>query len=229
MVTVNFKGFTTAKASGVTQWDYGQVLKIDGSPVEIPDESEAHFYQGELSHIGYVRENQCTIPDVMLQNSGGIILYIYVRSKTAGETVLTAVIPIERRKRPENYVLPAYQEYKRLLPEGGEAGQVPVIQAGENGERSVVWGDRANNIKLIEGALQLMSGDKEIGERLRLPGGGGGSREIELRRGDDAIQWRYTDSNEWMDLIAISAITGPAGETPIFERRDDHLYVIYKN
>lgn len=90
--------------------------------------------------------------------------------------------------------------------------------------------ERADNISLTDGALQLLSGNKPIGSKIRLPEGGGGTgREIELRKSETAIQWRYTDSNEWTDLISIADITGPAGEAPTLERRGDHLWAIYKN
>ena len=73
-----------------------------------------------------------------------------------------------------------------------------------------------------------MSGSKEIGDRIRLPSGGSGGKEIELRNNGTALQWRYTDSNEWTDLILIDDIKGPAGETPTFEIREGNLYAIYK-
>jgi hypothetical protein len=37
-------------------------------------------------------------------------------------------------------------------------------------------------------------------------------REIELRTGENYIQWRYTDETEWHDLVELSDITGPQGE-----------------
>ncbi|MGE5494568.1 MAG: hypothetical protein ACM3S4_04625 [Burkholderiales bacterium] len=37
-------------------------------------------------------------------------------------------------------------------------------------------------------------------------------REIELRTGENYIQWRYTDETDWHDLVELSAITGPQGE-----------------
>ena len=53
-------------------------------------------------------------------------------------------------------------------------------------------------------------------------------KEIELRNNGTALQWRYTDSNEWTELILIDDIKGPAGETPTFEIREGNLYAIYK-
>lgn len=228
MITANFKGIVIAQTSAM-QWDYGQTIELTGAAIDIPDGTEAQFYQGNLSHTGQIKDMECEVPDVMLQNACSITMYIYVRDATSGETVLTVNIKVDRRPRPKHYVLPAYEEYTRLLPEGGEDGQVPIVGVDESGNRTIGWGNRADSIKLIDGALQLMSGDKEIGERVRLPGGSSGNREIELRKTETAIQWRYTDSNEWTDLIQIEDLRGPAGETPVLERRGDHLWAVYEN
>lgn len=62
-----------------------------------------------------------------------------------------------------------------------------------------------------------------------MPEGGGSGREIELRNSGTAIEWRYTDSNEWTELAKISDLSGKDGEAPDFEVRDGHLIAIYKN
>ena len=64
---------------------------------------------------------------------------------------------------------------------------------------------------------------------MRIPSGEGGSnREIELKRNDNEIQWRYTDSNEWKTLVSLNELKGEDGQTPEFEIRNDHLFAIYK-
>lgn len=126
MLVTNFKGGTSTTCNGLTQWDYGQVIKIDYGGLGITDGTEIHFFQGLLSSIGYLRENKARIPDIMLQNAKDITAYVYIRSDNSGETVLTIKLPVAARPRPTNYVLPQYQEYKRLLPAGGIAGQVLV-------------------------------------------------------------------------------------------------------
>ena len=224
MVTALFKKDDSVTVRGLMQWDYGQELKILAD-IDIQDGTEVQFYQGMLSSVARTSQSIVRIPDKMLTNEMGITAYIYARNEASGETVLTVRLPVTARPRPEDYVLPEYTGYSRLLPEGGETGQVPVVQLDEEGNRSVVWADKADNAKIVDGALQLMSGDREIGDRIRLSGAGG--REIELRRGQTAIQWRYTDSNEWTDLIPIADIKGDPGETPMLERRGDHLWAVY--
>lgn len=136
MVTANFKGVATAQTD-VTQWDYGQNIKLNGAPIDIPDGTEAQFYQGNLSHTDFISDNICPIPDVMLQNPCGITMYIYVRDGTSGTTVLSVNIGVARRPRPEGYILPAYDGYKRLIPDGGAKGQVLVKQS--DSDYDVIW------------------------------------------------------------------------------------------
>ena len=124
MITAKFYSSNTTTAYGLTQWDYGQELAFESPGVEIADGTEINFYQGKLSSIAYLKNKHVLIPDLMLQNAAEITAYVYARLEGSGETVLSILLPIKRRPRPENYILPEYEEYKRLLPAGGEPGQV---------------------------------------------------------------------------------------------------------
>lgn len=42
-------------------------------------------------------------------------------------------------------------------------------------------------------------------------GGGGDGREVELQASATHIQWRYVGDAAWIDLVALSTLTGPAG------------------
>lgn len=44
-------------------------------------------------------------------------------------------------------------------------------------------------------------------------GSGGSSKMIELQKGSTHIQWKYTDEEEWKDLIAIADLKGAKGDT----------------
>lgn len=124
MITVNFGDSHKGQALGLTQWDYGQTLRFYHKSIDIPDGTEAQFYQGTESSLGYIQENQVGIPDAMLQNTKPIILYIYVRADESGETILSVVMKIKPRPKPSSYVMEGYKEYLRLLPSGGTEGQV---------------------------------------------------------------------------------------------------------
>ena len=222
MIVAYFGSSDSAKAWGLTQWDYGQDLQLatDG---EIPDGTEVQFYQDLLTSVAYTVGGIIRIPDVMLQNAKTITAYVYVRSEDEGETILTVTLPIQPRPRPSNYVLPAYEEYARLLPVGGSPGQVPVRT--ENG---IEWGNAADDMQLTDGVLQLLSAGRPIGQRIRHPSGGGSGREVELKNNGTAIQWRYTNENEWHDLVLLADLRGKDGQTPEFEIREGHLFAIYQ-
>ena len=221
MIVTKFNGGSVASAYGLMQWDYGQMLRIDGA--DVPDGAEVNYYQGLLSSVDYITNSMSRIPDRMLQNAAEITAYVYIRSPDAGETILTIKLRVEARPRPDNYVLPDYEDYQRLMPEGGEPGQVPVRLPGE--AYAAGWGDKADGAKLINGYLQLMSGSREVGERVRIQGETG--REVELRNNGTSIQWRYTDSNEWTDLVSLQSLTGPPGATPRLEIKNGNLYAIW--
>ena len=133
--------------------------------------------------------------------------YVYIATATEGKTIRTITMIVNRRQRPEDYtVLPEKNLLREIL------------------ERLDL---KADDIKLTENELQLLSGGKGIGSKIRLLGGSGG-REIELRNNGTAIQWRYTDSNDWIDLIQTEELRGKDGVTPSFIIRDGHLIAIYE-
>lgn len=194
---------------GLAQWDYGQILQVYG--LDLPEMTDIHMVEefGELSFTISGRRNEDgstsgIIPDVLLQSGKNIIAYIYVCDDGHGETLRTILMPVKKRARPENY--------------GGSS--LTPMQEILNELRC-----RADDLNLQEDILQLMSGGQAIGSRIRLPIR---EREIEMQKTSTAIEWRYTDSNEWNRLVALEDIRGPAGETPEFEIRDGHLIAVYQ-
>ncbi len=195
---------------GLDQWDYGQKLEIYG----IPDvtHAEVHFCC-ESDTEALIKQAQVTdhitadIPDKLLRTGENLKAYVYIATATEGKTIRTITMIVNRRQRPEDYtVLPEKNLLREIL------------------ERLDL---KADDIKLTENELQLLSGGKGIGSKIRLPGGSGG-REIELRNNGTAIQWRYTDSNDWIDLIQTEELRGKDGVTPSFIIRDGHLIAIYE-
>jgi hypothetical protein len=195
---------------GLDQWDYGQKLEIYG----IPDvtHAEVHFCC-ESDTEALIKQAQVTdhitadIPDKLLRTGENLKAYVYIATATEGKTIRTITMIVNRRQRPEDYT--ALPE-KNLLREILEKLDL-----------------KADDIELKENELQLLSGGKGIGSKIRLPGGSGG-REIELRNNGTAIQWRYTDSNDWIDLIQTEELRGKDGVTPSFIIRDGHLIAIYE-
>lgn len=198
---------------GLTQWDYGQVLEIYGLQYAIS--VEVHYAirrqrEDAIIDVPNVREGviYSRIPDKLLESGEELCAYVYIADKDSGETVRTIVLPVKRRPKPGDYDAPAEKNLLRQL-----------MEAVKN---------KADNLTLDETGeyLQLMSGATPVGDRIRLPEGMSG-REIELKNSGTAIQWRYTDSNEWTDLISIDDLKGKDGETPEFEIREGHLWAVY--
>lgn len=198
------------RVNGLTQWDYGQELQIIG--LGAVKNAEVHFAlegrrEAEIQTVKIENEIlYARIPDKLLEKGENIKAYVYLATADHGETIKTIAMPVVRRPRPDDYSAPAERNLLRELMD-----QVSL---------------KADNITDADGFIQLLAGKKKIGDRIRLPSGTG--REIELRNNGQAIQWRYTDSNEWTDLVKLTDLKGPAGETPEFEIRGGHLIAIYE-
>lgn len=195
------------RVNGLTQWDYGQELQIIGlGPVQ---NAEVHFAlegrrEAEIQTVKIENEIlHVRIPDKLLEKGENIKAYVYLATPDHGETIKTIAMPVVRRPRPDDYSSPAERNLLRELME-----KVSL---------------KADNITAVDGYIQLLAGEKKIGDRIRLPSGTG--REIELRNNGQAIQWRYTDSNDWINLVSLDDLKG---ESPEFEIRDGHLIAIYK-
>ena len=199
-------------ACGLVQWDYGQTLRIEG--VEAGDAPEVHFsvgHQEAIISIGKIVDGgiEVHIPDDLLEEGEQITAYVYIANADSGKTIRTISLPVKRRPRPDDYDSPGEQSLLRKMLEEVKG--------------------KADNIQESDGCLQLLSGTAPIGNRIRLPESGGSGREIELRNSGTAIEWRYTDSNEWTELAKISDLSGKDGDTPEFKIREGHLIAIYKN
>ncbi|MBS6678029.1 MAG: hypothetical protein KH330_09865 [Clostridiales bacterium] len=195
------------RVNGLTQWDYGQELQIIGlGPVQ---NAEVHFAlegrrEAEIQTVNIENEIlYARIPDKLLEKGENIKAYVYLATPDHGETIKTIAMSVVRRPKPDDYSSPAERNLLRELME-----QVSL---------------KADNITAVDGFIQLLAGKKEIGDRIRLPSGTG--REIELRNNGQAIQWRYTDSNDWENLANLEDLKG---ESPEFEIRDGHLIAIYE-
>lgn len=193
------------KIAGLTQWDYGQELRIIG--LGDLKGQEVHFAAGNstkalISPAEILPDGSIStrIPDKLLETGENIKAYVYVVDSETGKTVRTILLYVTRRPKPEDYDSPAEKNLLRQVLEKLDA--------------------KADKIDLVDGELILKSGGTELGKRIRLPTGG---REIELRNNGTAIQWRYTDSNEWMELVTMEALVGNALDFNV--REDGHLIV----
>lgn len=151
-----------------------------------------------------LEDDQCIIPWEVLTNNGSVGISVY---GTNGTYRITSTIV-------------SFSVEKTLF--GGAQSKEPSLTVYEQILRRLH--EKADSINLDEdGFLQLMSGKCPIGSRLRLPVADNGGREIELRNNGSAIQWRYTDSNDWTELITLEELIGNALNFSV--REDGHLIV----
>ena len=210
MVKVEFKDGSRQTASDpLTQWDYGQELRVANIPGLL--DAEIHFSckgtREALIVDANIEEKEVVaeIPDELLMEGEEIQAYVYAVDKNSGKTIYTVIIPVKRRKKPEDYSAPAHHDKLK-----------DIIDKLDK---------KADNLSYEDGYLQLLSGTVPIGERIRLSQSGG--REIELKNNGTAICWRYTDSNEWTELVKLDDLRGKDGDSPEFEIREGHLFAIY--
>ena len=193
----------------LTQWDYGQLLRIEDIP-EV-ESAEIHFTcKGKRNALiieADIVDGTATakIPDELLMEGEEIQAYIYAMTSDSGKTIYTVIIPVKRREKPEDYSEPEHQDKLKEIIDKLDK--------------------KADDLQYADGYLQLLSGTIPIGKRIRLNQSGG--RELELKNDGTAICWRYTDSNEWTELVKLNDLKGKDGETPEFEIREGHLYAIY--
>ena len=113
MIIANFSKDETSKEiySGLWQWDYGQVLRIQG--LELPTATEIHFSLrdkgGEaVTRVGTTKDGvtDVVIPDAMLENNGSAVDYfiyafVYITDETSGQTEYKISMKVKSRPKPE--------------------------------------------------------------------------------------------------------------------------------
>lgn len=138
--------YTTA--TGLWQYDYGQILRVQG--MDLPTAVEIHFSLREtggeaVTRVGVTKDGvtDVVIPDSMLENGDTAIDYkifafIYLADGESGETVRKITMPVRSRPKPEAFGQPEDAElFREAIAAVNEAvanakqGLAPTI--GENG------------------------------------------------------------------------------------------------
>lgn len=99
---------STGRTIEATQYDAGQVLVFDG--IDIPDGSEAHFSNQKINEKTVINNNQCDIPDDILQISGKGMLSVYVINEDSSRTVYDFLILIKKRAELPDGIAPEHQQ-----------------------------------------------------------------------------------------------------------------------
>ena len=124
MITVNFCKCEKEKdVSGLWQYDYGQILRIQG--LNLPTAVEIHFSMqsksgDSVTRVGVTRDGvtDVVIPDSMLENNDinidySIYAFIYLTDETSGETAYKICMRVRSRSKPEAFDTPEDAELFR--------------------------------------------------------------------------------------------------------------------
>ena len=106
--------YRTAEVKDIWQWDYGQILRIQG--LNLPTAVEIHFsldeHGGEAARrIGVTKDGvtDVPIPDSMVENESAygdsyyFFAYIYLTDETSGNTEYKIRAKVSTRSKPEGY------------------------------------------------------------------------------------------------------------------------------
>lgn len=112
MIIADFSGGRKITyAEGLWQWDYGQVLRIQG--LNLPAAVEIQFSLSEtggtaVTRVGLTADSvtNVVIPDSMLENTlkttnYRIYAFIYLADEQSGETVYQVICTVKARPKPE--------------------------------------------------------------------------------------------------------------------------------
>lgn len=123
MIIVDFKDENYKSVTGLWQWDYGQVLRIQG--LNLPKAVEIHFSLQESGgeakkRVGFTKDGvtDVVIPESMLENEESlgnydIFAFIYLADDTNGQTEYKICMPVKARPKPEAFDKPEDEEIFR--------------------------------------------------------------------------------------------------------------------
>lgn len=167
MVIANFEDENYKRVTGLWQWDYGQVLRIQG--LNLPKAVEIHFSLQEsggqsVTRIGMTKDGvtDVVIPDSMLENeeavgSYDIYAFIYLTDDTSGQTEYKICMPVKARPKPE-----AFDK-----PEDGEIFREAITAVRESAERAETAEQKAaEHAEQTKANAQQTTADRQEVERL---------------------------------------------------------------
>lgn len=114
---------TYTTAAGLWQYDYGQILRLQG--IKLPTAVEIHFSCSEkggesVTRIGTTKDGvtDVVIPDSMLENDATtmdykIYAFIYLADQEIGQTEYKISMPVKSRPKPEGFSRPEDTELFR--------------------------------------------------------------------------------------------------------------------
>lgn len=158
IVTAVFGDSNTAKVSDVWQWDYGQVLRIQG--LDLPTAVEVDFAVAgaseSIARIGTTKDGvtDVVIPDSLIETGKNLVAYIYLRDSASGNTEYQIDMLVTKRAKPEAYDRP---EDKKLFGQAIEAVNTAADRADKAGQAATEAAGQA-----AEDAQQTAEDRKEV-------------------------------------------------------------------
>lgn len=150
MVIANFKNDSHPIVYGASQWNYGEVLRIQG--LNLPKAVEIHFSLEKtagqaIPRIGTTKDGvtDVVIPDSLLENEGElqdyfVYVWIYLTDATSGRTEHSLSIKVKARSKPE---IPGgddnadpFREAIKAVNESAERAETAEQKAGKHAEQT---------------------------------------------------------------------------------------------
>lgn len=175
-------GVTTQRYYGVRQWDYGQILRIQG--LKLNPFVDFHFslqeYNGtSVSRVGVTKDGvtDVVVPDSFLENEGVsgefyyVYVFIYVTGEDFGQTEYKIKLRVETRPKPEVRDTPegqgAFAEAMRVVNESANRAEdaADLAKSWAVGDTGTREGENTDNAKFYanqaKDALKEVSGEVE--------------------------------------------------------------------
>lgn len=169
MIIANFEDENYKRVTGLWQWDYGQVLRIQG--LNLPNAVEIHFSLQESGgeakkRVGFTKDGvtDVVIPESMLENEEAIddynaYAFVYLTGDTSGQTEYKICMPVKARPKPEAFDKPEdeeiFREAIKAVNDAADRAEESERQAAEHAEQTKAdaqqtTADRQEVEKLVE-------------------------------------------------------------------------------
>lgn len=175
IVTAIFKDSTHTKVSGVWQYDYGQILRIQG--LNLPTAVEVDFAVAgsseSIARIGTTKDGvtDVVIPDSLIETGNNLVAYIYLRDAESGNTEYQIDMLVTKRAKPEAYDRPEDKELFGQAIEAvntaadraekaGKTAQEAATKTGQDAEQTAQ--DRVEVAKMVETVTDISEQVKKV-------------------------------------------------------------------
>jgi hypothetical protein len=178
MIIANFEDENYKRVTGLWQWDYGQVLRIQG--LNLPKAVEIHFSLQESGgeakkRVGFTKDGvtDVVIPESMLENeeaidSYNIYAFIYLTDDTSGQTEYKICMPVKARPKPEAFDKPEdgeiFREAIKAVNDAADRAETAEQKAKQHAEETKADAQKTGTDRQeVERLVESVSG---IGEQV---------------------------------------------------------------